>query len=438
MRISLFYKIGGSFLLGIGIILITLFFFGLGELQKIVFHDISQKAQNFSFEAVKYSELFLASIDNILKSLSEKESLKAGKIEDIDKVLEYYAKNYTIFGEEIFEDFIVVDKEGLVLTTYPKKLEYIGLNYSFYPFYQEIIKGKDKYFSSKIQISLLTDRPITEIAIPIKDDKGDFSLIIVAHINLASISQLSQELKIGEKGYIIVLDTKGYFISHPNKNVVFEHYHLNALFPGLIEEISESKGTVLWPKKKPQFLVSWFTLPLSGWKAIFIQEIKEAFKIIEDLKRTFPILFGSFVLSILFTNVLVSQTIIKPIRELEKNTKKVAKGDLNVKVKIKTGDELEELGKNFNLMLETLKAQQEALEESKKDLEMKVQARTRELKELTERQEEIIKERTKELQEKLEELEKFQKLSIGRELKMVELKKEIERLKEELKGQKKG
>jgi PAS domain S-box-containing protein len=408
MRISLFYKIGGSFLLGIGIILITLFFLGLGELQKIVFHDISQKAQNFSFEAVKYSELFLAGIDNILKSLSEKESLKAGKIEDIDKVLEYYAKNYTLFGEEVFEDFIVVDKEGIVLTTYPKKLEYIGLNYSFYPFYQEIIKGKDKYFSSKIQISFLSDRPIAEIAIPIKDDKGDFSLIIVAHINLASISQLSQELKIGEKGYIIVLDTKGYFISHPNKNVVLEHYHLNALFPGLIEEISESKGTVLWPKKNPQFLVSWSTSPFFGWKVMFVQEIKEAFKITEDLRKTFPILSGSFLVSILIVNVLISQTIIRPIREFEKITKRVAKGDLKTEIKIKTGDEIEELGKNFNLMLEALRAHQEALEESKKVLEIRVQARTRELRELTEKQEEIIKTKTEELREKIKELEKSQ------------------------------
>lgn len=37
-----------------------------------------------------------------------------------------------------------------------------------------------------------------------------------------------------------------------------------------------------------------------------------------------------------------------------------------------------------------------------------------------------------ELKRKIEELEKFQKLTIGRELKMIELKKEIEKLKEEL------
>jgi len=40
-----------------------------------------------------------------------------------------------------------------------------------------------------------------------------------------------------------------------------------------------------------------------------------------------------------------------------------------------------------------------------------------------------VEERTKELREKLEELERFQKIAVGRELKMIELKKEVERLK---------
>ena len=44
-----------------------------------------------------------------------------------------------------------------------------------------------------------------------------------------------------------------------------------------------------------------------------------------------------------------------------------------------------------------------------------------------------VKERTKELQIRIEELEKYHMLTVGRELKMIELKKEIESLKEELK-----
>lgn len=84
-----------------------------------------------------------------------------------------------------------------------------------------------------------------------------------------------------------------------------------------------------------------------------------------------------------------------------------------------------------------IKKYQKALEKSKTALEIKIQARTRELKEMAESLDEKVKEKTKELQEKVEELGKFQKLAVGRELKMIELKKEIKEIKEELEKYKK-
>lgn len=70
-----------------------------------------------------------------------------------------------------------------------------------------------------------------------------------------------------------------------------------------------------------------------------------------------------------------------------------------------------------------------ALEEAKTILEIKVKSRTKELQELNTTLEEKVKQRTKELQRKVDELNKWYKLTVGRELKMVKLKKEIEKLK---------
>lgn len=72
------------------------------------------------------------------------------------------------------------------------------------------------------------------------------------------------------------------------------------------------------------------------------------------------------------------------------------------------------------------------LREAKTALEIKVEARTEELKELAENLEEQVRERTRELQEKISELQKFQKLTVGRELKMIEFKREIKELKNQL------
>lgn len=71
-------------------------------------------------------------------------------------------------------------------------------------------------------------------------------------------------------------------------------------------------------------------------------------------------------------------------------------------------------------------------QEMEKILKVRVRAKTRELRTLTEEQEETIDKRTEELKKRLEELEKFRKLTVGRELKMTELKKRNERLKQKL------
>lgn len=72
------------------------------------------------------------------------------------------------------------------------------------------------------------------------------------------------------------------------------------------------------------------------------------------------------------------------------------------------------------------------LEEIKAVLEIKVAAREKELRELTQILEQRVKEKKKELEIKLKELERFHRLTIGRELKMSEIRGGIDELKRKI------
>ena len=146
------------------------------------------------------------------------------------------------------------------------------------------------------------------------------------------------------------------------------------------------------------------------------------------------IILGSIITLLLIIFGLIvgfwlSGRIVKPIRELEEGARAISKGDLNYQLKIKTHDEVEQLADSFANMTKTLKESQTSLEEAKNILEVKVRARTVELKEVIVNREEMVQTRTAELQEKIRELEKFNKFTLGREFKMIELKKEIQDLK---------
>lgn len=108
--------------------------------------------------------------------------------------------------------------------------------------------------------------------------------------------------------------------------------------------------------------------------------------------------------------LLINYSVIRPIKELMGGIEAIRSNNLEYKICVESNDELGELASAFNQMSSDLKKSREELEDYNTDLEKKVL------------------ERTKELQARVDELERFHKLTVGRELKMIELKKRIEEL----------
>jgi len=178
--------------------------------------------------------------------------------------------------------------------------------------------------------------------------------------------------------------------------------------------------------------------PIFQGKTIWVGfTLKEIEKMVWGvLIRDIFILGGGLILIILFLFSALRFNIINPLKRIITVCQEIRKGNLDVKIDVKSKTEIGELADTFNEMIRDLRQSHIALEEAKIVLEIKVKARTKELKELAESLDEQVKERTQELQKRIEQLEKFHRLTVGRELKMIELKKEIEKLQKELKKSK--
>lgn len=109
-----------------------------------------------------------------------------------------------------------------------------------------------------------------------------------------------------------------------------------------------------------------------------------------------------------------TKRITKPILQLRDIALKIGAGDFSLKSDTKEGGEIGELAQVFDEMTDKLKQSQDKLSHANDELEEKVKVRTHEL------------------EKKNEEIEKFNKFAVGRELKMVEIKKEINDLKKRL------
>jgi len=159
------------------------------------------------------------------------------------------------------------------------------------------------------------------------------------------------------------------------------------------------------------------------------EDIKNAL-ISEDIKNALIYVSVVVVLTLIYiviVTIFFSRNLIYPLKKIILWADKIIKGETREEISLITNDE-------FTEVIEYLRQMQEKLEDAKISLEIKVKARTEELERLTEQQEEIIQERVKEIQKKAEDMERFQKLTVGRELKMIEFKREIKRLKNQLKS----
>ncbi len=235
--------------------------------------------------------------------------------------------------------------------------------------------------------------------------------------------------------FIVIIGLSiGFVVSiiHAFLNYIFlENYFrpviefLGFLYPGAVQSIKIRK-TPLFLKVFLLVLLTTIASQISLW-GLFLARIAATSP--GELKTTF--MYGSIVVGltlayIFVIAVLFSRNLTYPLKKLILWAKKVVEGEAKEKISIITNDEISEV-------VECLKQMVEELENMKAVLEIKVRARTEELRELVENREEEITKRTKELRERTEELEEFNKVAVGRELKMIELKKEIKELEEKLK-----
>jgi len=112
------------------------------------------------------------------------------------------------------------------------------------------------------------------------------------------------------------------------------------------------------------------------------------------------------------------------MKQLHDSVQELEKGNFDRRLTILTKDEFGDLGAAFNQMVTRVQT-------SHQELEAKVVERTAELEKAKSGLESTVVERTKELDNRLDEAEKFNELTINRELKMVELKNEIAALKKQ-------
>ncbi len=108
-----------------------------------------------------------------------------------------------------------------------------------------------------------------------------------------------------------------------------------------------------------------------------------------DLRRKVALIFGAMaaaaIVAMSIVSILLSGTIVKPVRELLRGTERIGEGCLSHRVKVSGKDEVGQLAASFNRMAEDLEKTRARYDELTATLEDKVKQKAEELKETRDR-----------------------------------------------------
>jgi signal transduction histidine kinase len=210
--------------------------------------------------------------------------------------------------------------------------------------------------------------------------------VTVAAVNLKFIWDVVSQIKIGKAGHAYVVDGQGVLIAHPDISLVLQ----KTTFAGLdqvkaalaavpVSGEPRSQVAIARDLKNKRVMAAYATIAPLRWTVFVEQPLEEAFASLNaSIQRTIILLVAGVILSVAASLVL-ARRMVTPIQALQAGAARIGAGELDQRIDVRTGDELEALGNQFNSMAAQLK-------ESYAGLERKVEERTHELSESLEQQ----------------------------------------------------
>jgi signal transduction histidine kinase/CheY-like chemotaxis protein len=200
--------------------------------------------------------------------------------------------------------------------------------------------------------------------------------VTVAEVDLKRIWDVVSQIKVGQHGYAFVIDARGRLIAHPDLGLVLKNTDMSALphvqaaraaAGSSTRQLGDSvnlAGQPVLSAYAPVAPVGWF---------VFIETPRdEAFSTLYGSLARSAALLVAGLLAAFVCGLVLARRMIAPIQALRTGAARIGGGDLGHRISIRTGDELEALGDQFNAMAARL-------EESYATLEHKVEERTHQL-----------------------------------------------------------
>ena len=226
-------------------------------------------------------------------------------------------------------------------------------DYSDRQYYKDVIGGKK--LSWQTLIGKTSKKPALVLAVPVKSGEQMVG-VIAAAMTVDVISKNIANWRQGDTGFAFLVDEKGFVVSHPNKQYVTKRKNLNShpLIAGF-----RKKG---WRTITSNFKATGGETAFGhvrsnnyGWALVLQQQETEVFDAYNRTQDFALVLLGSTVVLVLIIAYFSARAIVNPIRKLTDAAERMSLGELNVKIDVKSKDEIGLLAQAIGRMQTSLR-----------------------------------------------------------------------------------
>ncbi len=175
--------------------------------------------------------------------------------------------------------------------------------------------------------------------------------VLLVDLNFSVINNLINDISLGKKGYLFIVDPEGGIVYHPRQELLYsdlEREHINKVLDARVGSFSvdDPKGERI------------YTVDLSketGWRTVGVNYVSDLVRNRPTIQRYYFYLTLVCLAAAIFVAAIISYRLSRPIMRLRKSMQAVEQGNFDVSAEVTGNNEIGALAHDFNIMITQIK-----------------------------------------------------------------------------------
>lgn len=336
----------------------------------VVKRQTQETAENQMLETAQLASMtvsdFMEHSQEELEALAKDKVLRSAVFSWQEKAVEAHLENYLPKMKE-FITLAVYDRQGYIRAVAGEGRASKGKNFVFRSYFQRTMRTKKTAWGDPV-IGVSVKQPILHLAVPIKNAQGEIQNLLVGVLTISRLNQHFKEIRIGHKGFIILISGEGKIVAHPDDSKVFTP--VSQSIPGFSKMQEKERGFSQGSDAAGiESLYAWTALSKYQWILVAQRPRQEVYEPLMVTRRLLLLgLFFVLLVAVVSCIYFVNSFVLHPLRQIQSSLEKISLVKIPSRNQMKSGDELQMLAASISVIAGSLHNSYESLARRNREL----------------------------------------------------------------------